>query len=466
MAKGLSFKVGADTRKLVTEMGKAESAIGRLADKTRKLGFGSMAKGADALAGKLRKIAIPDLKPGPAMHAVAKLKGKLNGLRGTEKSIRLDIEAVNAAKKLKDMQAKLQQLKDTRPQVPLDVDGKKLADKVKRLSARLVDLRKANTVPLDADGVKLESKIARLKGKLKEIKGGDPNVPLTLDGKKLEGKIKGFEARLEKMKAQRRVMPLDADGKKLVAKLKTFQARLEKIKSARPQVELDADGKKLEAKVRRAEVRLKALQAKRPTLDLSLKTKSALDQLQKLQLRLNAVKSRQIKVGVEIGGNMGAAKAQAGKFQKAMKLRFPKIEGMQGMQKQLARMKLMMLKAGMGGAGALAVGMGVASNAFTRMSVATGRLNKVLSKLAAGGARAAKGSVLLLGYASRSAAKSLMSMARAAMLAGGAAIRGLKNITFGALKMGAVAATAAVAGLSLALKKSVEAAASLEMLEV
>ena len=106
------------------------------------------------------------------------------------------------------------------------------------------------------------------------------------------------------------------------------------------------------------------------------------------------------------------------------------------------------------------------SRGLNRASKPSNLLNKGLARLAVGGARAAKGSVLLLGYAARGTAKSLISMARAAALAGGAAMRGLKNITFGALKMGAVAATAAVAGLSLALKKSVAAASNLEMLEV
>lgn len=166
----LSFKITADASDVTKQLNKAASSVQKFAGKVRKVSFVGIAKGADKLADKLQKLAIPDLKPGPAMQAVDKLKKRIDNVSSKQKQINLQINARKALIDIRELKTKLAELKGAKGDVDLKLKRNALKAQIGEIQTRLDGLRKKGaTVPLNIPTAKAASQINQLKGKLEQI---------------------------------------------------------------------------------------------------------------------------------------------------------------------------------------------------------------------------------------------------------------------------------------------------------
>ena len=466
MAAGLSFKIKGDSTGFVSSVKSAEKSIGSLADKVRGVGLGKLSEQLRRASTSLKSFSSPKVEVDPIIKSVGKLNDKLKGLSKDKNKVNLQLDAYQAVGDLKKLQEQLKGVLSQRGKVELDANGQQLEKKLIRFKAKLAELQKAESasIVLDADGRKLNNKIDRLKSKLAQMHERNPGVPLDADGKKLEAKIRSFQEKLNLLKKSAPKPVIDIDVTKLKSKIKGLDSRLAKLKSSSPKIPLDADAQKLVAKIKAAKEKLRGLESQ---VNLRLNSKQVREKITFIKSFLKKISNQKTEVKVDLKLKQAGFDRAKKKLQKALTMRgVAKIPGLKGWQKALLMAGVTAYKVAATVSGPLSKGLMLAAHASNKLSVAGNKLNKTLAVVAVVGVKSLKLGLRGIVGAAKLATMALKKLAAAGRKLVGIGFSKLKSLAFTGIKLGAIAATAAVTGLIVALKKSIEVAASLEQLQV
>jgi len=456
-------------------------------------------------------------------------QGQLDKLKASVTKPVIDTDSSKLEQKIVSVKARLLEIKGAAPRVPLDADGQKLEAKLDRFKAKLSEFQKAESASIvfDADGRKLNNKIDRLKSKLAQMRERNPGVPLDADGKKLESKIKssqekldllkksapkpvididvaklkskikGLDSRLAKLKEASPKIPLDAEGlllerklkvyqeklknfgkpvpkpvidlnaEKLEAKIKSLNNKLKGMKASSPKVPLDADAQKLVAKIKAAKEKLRGLASQGAKVNLRLNSKQVSEKISFIKSFLKKISNQETEVKVALKLKQAGFDRAKKKLQKALTMRgVAKIPGLKGWQKALLMAGVTAYKTAAAISGPLSRGLMLAAHASNKLSVAGNKLNKTLAVVAVAGVKSLKAGLRGIAGSAKLSAIALRKLASAALKLVGAGLSGLKGITFGVIKAGAVAAAAAVAALAFSIKSAISNASGIENMGV
>ena len=436
---------------------------------------------------------------------VAKLKSKIKGidsrlakLKEASPKIPLDAEGLLLERKLKVYQEKLKKFGKPVPKPVIDLDAEKLQVKIKSLNNKLAQMRERNPgVPLDADSKKLEAKIRSSQEKLELLKKSAPKPVIDIDVEKLKSKIKSLDSRLAKLKEASPKIPLDAEGlllerklkvyqeklknfgkpvpkpvidlnaEKLEAKIKSLNNKLKGMKASSPKVPLDADAQKLVAKIKAAKEKLRGLASQGAKVNLRLNSKQVSEKISFIKSFLKKISNQETEVKVALKLKQAGFDRAKKKLQKALTMRgVAKIPGLKGWQKALLMAGVTAYKTAAAISGPLSRGLMLAAHASNKLSVAGNRLNKTLAVVAVAGVKSLKAGLRGIAGSAKLSAIALRKLASAALKLVGAGLSGLKGITFGVIKAGAVAAAAAVAALAFSIKSAISNASGIENMGV
>ena len=456
-------------------------------------------------------------------------QGQLDKLKASAPKPVIDTDSSKLEQKIVSVKARLLEIKGAAPRVPLDADGQKLEAKLDRFKAKLAEFQKAESASIvfDADGRKLNNKIDRLKSKLAQMRERNPGVPLDADGKKLESKIKssqekldllkksapkpvididvaklkskikGLDSRLAKLKEASPKIPLDAEGlllerklkvyqeklknfgkpvpkpvidlnaEKLQAKIKNLNNKLKGMKASSPKIPLDADAQKLVAKIKSAKEKLRGLGSQGAKVNLRLNSKQVSKKISFIKSFLKTISNQETEVKVDLKLKQAGFDRAKKKLQKALTMRgVAKIPGLKGWQKALLMAGVTAYKTAAAISGPLSRGLMLAAHASNKLSVAGNKLNKTLAVVAVAGVKSLKAGLRGIAGSAKLSAIALRKLASAALKLVGAGLSGLKGITFGVIKAGAVAAAAAVAALAFSIKSAISNASGIENMGV
>ena len=304
----------------------------------------------------------------------------------------------------------------------------------------------------------------KLSGSLKKAANNLNAFSRTSDQKlALSKHVDSLTKKLKKLTESKRKVSLDLKSNEALVKLKKMQGQLRVLQSNKKTVKITVKEKELIAGLKRAKASVKRLQANGARINLRLTTKQAEGRVKQLKANLKRVKSKTIKVGVKMDSALPKFNADL----KTAKLRAAaiKFSGAGKLKGKSAALDKLAASAGRAGGNVrakLVAGLLLAARASDKMSVAGKKLNRTLAVTSVVAGRA-----LLLVYKSALlATRGVLKLASAGRKLVGVGFSKLKGIAFAGIKVGAIAATAAVTGLMVALKKSIEVAASLEQLQV
>ena len=507
-AESASIVLDADGRKLNNKIDRLKSKLAQMRELNPVVPLDA---NAEKLVTKL-KIAqgqLDKLKasaPEPVIDVdVAKLKSKIKGidsrlakLKEASPKIPLDAEGLLLERKLKVYQEKLKKFGKPVPKPVIDLDAEKLQVKIKSLNNKLAQMRERNPgVPLDADSKKLEAKIRSSQEKLELLKKSAPKPVIDIDVEKLKSKIKSLDSRLAKLKEASPKIPLDAEGlllerklkvyqeklknfgkpvpkpvidlnaEKLEAKIKSLNNKLKGMKASSPKVPLDADAQKLVAKIKAAKEKLRGLASQGAKVNLRLNSKQVSEKISFIKSFLKKISNQETEVKVALKLKQAGFDRAKKKLQKALTMRgVAKIPGLKGWQKALLMAGVTAYKTAAAISGPLSRGLMLAAHASNKLSVAGNKLNKTLAVVAVAGVKSLKAGLRGIAGSAKLSAIALRKLASAALKLVGAGLSGLKGITFGVIKAGAVAAAAAVAALAFSIKSAISNASGIENMGV
>ena len=507
-AESASIVLDADGRKLNNKIDRLKSKLAQMRELNPVVPLDA---NAEKLVTKL-KIAqgqLDKLKasaPEPVIDVdVAKLKSKIKGidsrlakLKEASPKIPLDAEGLLLERKLKVYQEKLKKFGKPVPKPVIDLDAEKLQVKIKSLNNKLAQMRERNPgVPLDADSKKLEAKIRSSQEKLELLKKSAPKPVIDIDVEKLKSKIKSLDSRLAKLKEASPKIPLDAEGlllerklkvyqeklknfgkpvpkpvidlnaEKLEAKIKSLNNKLKGMKASSPKVPLDADAQKLVAKIKAAKEKLRGLASQGAKVNLRLNSKQVSEKISFIKSFLKKISNQETEVKVDLKLKQAGFDRAKKKLQKALTMRgVAKIPGLKGWQKALLMAGVTAYKTAAAISGPLSRGLMLAAHASNKLSVAGNKLNKTLAVVAVAGVKSLKAGLRGIAGSAKLSAIALRKLASAALKLVGAGLSGLKGITFGVIKAGAVAAAAAVAALAFSIKSAISNASGIENMGV
>ena len=507
-SQGAGIVLDADGRKLSNKVDRLKAKLAEIRERNPGVPLDA---NAEKLVTKL-KIAqgqLDKLKasaPEPVIDVdVAKLKSKIKGidsrlakLKEASPKIPLDAEGLLLERKLKVYQEKLKKFGKPVPKPVIDLDAEKLQVKIKSLNNKLAQMRERNPgVPLDADSKKLEAKIRSSQEKLELLKKSAPKPVIDIDVEKLKSKIKSLDSRLAKLKEASPKIPLDAEGlllerklkvyqeklknfgkpvpkpvidlnaEKLEAKIKSLNNKLKGMKASSPKVPLDADAQKLVAKIKAAKEKLRGLASQGAKVNLRLNSKQVSEKISFIKSFLKKISNQETEVKVDLKLKQAGFDRAKKKLQKALTMRgVAKIPGLKGWQKALLMAGVTAYKTAAAISGPLSRGLMLAAHASNKLSVAGNKLNKTLAVVAVAGVKSLKAGLRGIAGSAKLSAIALRKLASAALKLVGAGLSGLKGITFGVIKAGAVAAAAAVAALAFSIKSAISNASGIENMGV
>ncbi len=273
---------------------------------------------------------------------------------------------------------------------------------------------------------------------------------------KLNKKLADLEKRKNNVK-------LNLKAATALAKFKGLQDQMRVLQSKPVTVKVLAEQKDLIAKLKSTRTRLRTFQSEGALVNLRLNSSQATKKVAGFKSELKRIKTQEIKLNFAKQEPLNQYLADVRKLKiQAGLVKFTGLGMLKGKSVVFDKMTNKVGKLGAALAGKLGTGLSKASAFFAKAAISGGKLNKTLAVIGVVGARALK----VLFKSAVMATRALLKLANAGRKLVAVGFSKIKGVAFAGIKAGAIAATAAVTGLMVALKKSVEVAASLEQLQV
>lgn len=298
----LSFKITADASEVTKELNKASNSVQAFAGKVRKVSLEKLAKGADQLAFKLQKLAIPELNIGKANQRAKDLDRLLGSLSDKQRKIQLEIDANKSVTQIANLKEQVQDIKK-KSEIALKLKSNEVNAQVANLEKRVEGIRaKGADVPLNIGVEKANERIAKLQAKLKGLSDKDAkSVKLEIEALNALKQVGDLKGKIKELTAKGNAK-LKVDSSEINSQIGKLQAELQGLKN-KGDIALKLKSNEVNAKVANLQKRIEALRSKGAAVPMSINTSKANERIAKLEEKLKSAKGKAAKdIQLELNG--------------------------------------------------------------------------------------------------------------------------------------------------------------------